>query len=268
VTRTVDPHHHDAPGSSVDGLAERLREARRECRTIDAAESGPDLTLAQAYSVQDELTALYVSAGRAIAGYKLGYTSVAMRQQMGVNAPNFGPLYDDMLIPSGSTVDGYMQPRLEPEVAVVMGRDLSGGGLLLHEVAQCVSDVRACLEIVDSVWRDYRFSVEQNTADGSSAAGVVMGPSLSVAAIDCHQVRVSLDVDTRTVATATGTAASGHPLNGVIWLCDQLAERGAGLRAGQVIITGGLTSAVPLVRGSRVDAVYDRGVMVSVQRAA
>jgi len=248
-------------------LATRLLTARRERRTMDGAGAGPQLTLGEAYRVQEELAALHVSAGRRIAGYKLGYTSLAMRRQMGVDAPNFGPLYADMIVDSGSTVRGFMQPRLEPEVAVIIGRDISGTGLLLHEVAGAVAEVRTCLEIVDSVWRDYRFSVEQNTADGSSAAGVVLGPELDVGPLECHRVCVRLVVDGQTAATATGAAASGHPLLGLTWLCDQLADRGLGLHAGQLVITGGLTAAVPLADGARVEAIYDRGAAVAVRRA-
>jgi 2-keto-4-pentenoate hydratase len=216
-------------------------------RTLDAPGGDPRMTLEHAYAVQAELTALHVAAGRRVAGYKLGYTSLVMRRQMGIDAPNYGPLYEDMIVGSGATVDGYMQPRLEPEVAV--GRDLGGPGLLLHEVAAAIAEVRSSLEIVDSVWRDYRFTVEQNTADGSSAAGVVLGPELGV------------DL----VGTATAAAAGGHPLNGVAWLCEQLAQRGEALRKGQVVITGGLTATVPLNHGSRVEAVYDRGVAVDVR---
>jgi 2-keto-4-pentenoate hydratase len=234
-------------------------------RTLDAPGGDPRMTLEHAYAVQAELTALHVAAGRRVAGYKLGYTSLVMRRQMGIDAPNYGPLYEDMIVGSCATVDGYMQPRLEPEVAVVLGRDLGGPGLLLHEVAAAIAEVRSSLEIVDSVWRDYRFTVEQNTADGSSAAGVVPGPELGVDPVDCHRVSVCLDVDGDLVGTATAAAAGGHPLNGVAWLCEQLAQRGEALRKGQVVITGGLTAAVPLNHGSRVEAVYDRGVAVDVR---
>jgi 2-keto-4-pentenoate hydratase len=267
VTRTVGSDPVTAQPVTPGELAARLRDARIAGTTLSGSTAGPQLTLAEAYSVQDELTALHVSSGRQIVGYKLGYTSIAMRQQMGVDAPNFGPLYRDMIVGSDCAVAGFMQPRLEPEVAVVLSRDLRGHGLLIHEVADSVGDVRACLEIVDSVWRDYQFSVEQNTADGSSAAGVVLGDSLGIAAVDCHRVCVQLLVDGQLVGTATGAAAGGHPLNGIIWLCEQLELRSEGLKAGQVVITGGLTSATALLPGSRVQATYGNSVSVAVTRS-
>jgi len=103
-----------------------------------------------------------------------------MRQQMGVTAPNYGPLLDDMLLRDGAVVAGFLHPRVEPEIAVVLARDLSGAGLSLDEVARAVGEVRACLEVVDSIWLDYRFTAAQNTADGSSAAGVVLGQVLAL----------------------------------------------------------------------------------------
>lgn len=267
MTRIVEAEPSLNEAYSLALFAERLRVARRARRTLEARNGNVQLTLSQAYAVQDKLTELYLSDGRRIAGFKLGYTSRAMRRQMGVGSPNYGPLYEDMFITSGSTVDGYMQPRLEPEIAVILSRDLEGPGLLLHDVADAIAAVHASLEIVDSVWRDYRFTVEQNTADGSSAAGVVLGPELDVDPIDCQRVFVSLEVDGSLVGTATGSAASGHPLNGVAWLCEQLAQKGDGLRKGQVIITGGLTAAIPLMPGARVEASYNRGVSVSVRYA-
>jgi 2-keto-4-pentenoate hydratase len=260
-------HEVDTRGESPAHLARLLRDARQEGRALSGGADGPQLTLRQAYLVQDQLTSLHLLAGRRAAGYKLGYTSLVMRRQMGISEPNFGPLYHDMLVESGATVDGLLQPRLEPEIAVVLGEDLWGAGLLLHEVARAVADVRGCLEIVDSVWRDYRFSMAQNTADGSSAAGVVLGGSLGVDPLECHRVSATLVVDGQTVATATGTAASGHPLHGLSWLCARLAERGERLRAGDVVITGGMTAAIPLAPGSRVEGIYDSGVAVSVRRA-
>ncbi|WP_157622834.1 2-keto-4-pentenoate hydratase [Solimonas soli] len=234
---------------------------------MEGAAEGPQLTLNEAYLVQAELTALNLSSGRRIAGYKLGYTSLAMRRQMGIDAPNFGPLYADMIVDSGATVRGYTQPRVEPEIAVILGADIAGSRLMLPEIADAVAGVHACLEIVDSVWRDYRFSLEQNTADGSSAAGVVLGPDLGVAPRECERVRVRFAMDGRLLGTATGAAAGGHPLLGVAWLCAQLEKRGEGLHAGQIVLTGGLTAAAPLGDGCFAEAIYDHGAGVSVCRA-
>jgi len=138
--------------------------------------------------------------------------------------------------------------------------------LSLHDVADAVSEVRACLEGVDPIWENYRFSAEQNTADGSSAAGVVLGPPLDVGPLDCHRVAVEPRQDGSTIASATAAAAGGHPLSGVAWLCAQLAARGVALRAGDLVITGGLTSVVPLRHGMTLEAVFDGRTRVQLSR--
>ncbi len=127
---------------------------------MEASGTLPSLTAEGAYAVQTELTALRQTDGWTRVGYKLGYTSEAMRRQMGVSTPNFGPLFDHMTVPSGSTVSQFVQPRVEPEVAVVLAEDLSGTGLGIAEVATAVARVHASVEIVDSIWTGYRFSYE------------------------------------------------------------------------------------------------------------
>lgn len=254
--------------------AERLHEAHRAGEVLDAAAHPVAATMDEAYAVQDRLTGLRLAQGRRLVGHKLGYTSAAMRAQMGVAEPNHGPLLDDMLLAGVATA--FVQPRVEPEIGVVLGHDLhgddlagdlSGAGPDLDRVAAAVAEVRPCLEVVDSVWADYRFSVEQNTADGSSAAGVVVGPPLEVPPIACDRTSVRLLHDGVEVAGATGAAAGGHPLAGVAWLCARLAETGRGLTAGQLVITGGLTAAVPLRVGGTVEAVFDGRTTVRVTRS-
>ena len=266
------------PGGDHDparGQAALLHRAHLAGELLDAAEHAVAATMDQAYAVQEQLTALRLAQGRRVIGHKLGYTSAAMRAQMGVAEPNSGPLFDDMLL--DGTASGFVQPRVEPEIGVVLGRDLCAADLRgdgdgddpdgdLERVAAAVAEVRPCLEVVDSVWRDYRFDITQNTADGSSAAGVVVGPPLDVAPIDCLHTPVRLSRDGVEVAAATGAAAGGHPLAGVVWICDRLARSGRGLAAGDLVMTGGLTAAVPLPVGGTVSAVFDGRTTVRVTR--
>lgn len=254
--------------TDADRLAAVLHRARSGRTLLDAAREATALSLDDAYEVQDRLTALRLDEGRCHVGWKLGYTSAVMRQQMGVSAPNFGPLLDDMVLRDGADAVGFLHPRVEPEIGIVLARDLSGAGLLLGEVADAVGEVRACLEIVDSIWQDYRFTAAQNTADGSSAAGVVLGPALDVDPVGCHRIAVELTDDGATLATATSAAAGGHPLHGVAWLAGELAARGRGLLAGELIITGGLTAAVPLRAGHALSARFGGGTTVTVRRPA
>ncbi|WP_300014786.1 fumarylacetoacetate hydrolase family protein [Pseudonocardia sp.] len=253
-------------GGDADRLAAVLHRARSARTLLDAGREATGLGLDEAYAVQDRLTALRLGEGRRRIGWKLGYTSAVMREQMGVSAPNFGPLLDDMALRDGAEAVGHLHPRVEPEIGIVLARDLSGAGLGLGDVAAAVAEVRACLEVVDSIWVDYRFTAAQNTADGSSAAGVVIGPALDVAPLHCDRIAVQLTEDGAELATATSAAAGGHPLHGVAWLAGELAARGGGLRAGELIITGGLTAAVPLRAGHALAGRFAGGTTVTVRR--
>jgi 2-keto-4-pentenoate hydratase len=203
-----------------------------------------------------------------VVGWKLGYTSAAMRAQMGVAQPNLGPLTDAMLLPSGAVLPETVgQPRVEPEVGLRVRRRLAGP-VGVQEVLDACDAAVACLEVVDSVWTDYRFRLEDNTADGSSAAYVVVGDPLPMD--DLAALPVSLHRNGQAAGEATGAAAGGHPAAGVGWLAEQLGRRGRALEPGDLVITGGLTAAVPLQPGDEVSARFaapSGPVLVSVRRA-
>ena len=208
------------------------------------------------------MTALRLARGERVVGWKLGYTSVAMREQMGIAEPNHGPLTDAMILRSGDVVpSGALQPRVEPEIGLRLARDLVGPCTVDEALDACGSAV-ACLEVVDSVWTGYRFALEDNTADGSSAAWVVVGDELPLG--DLPAVTVELSVDGDVVANSTGAAAGGHPASGLAWLAGQLAGASRGLRAGDLVITGGLTAAYPLVPDGRIAATFSGAVEVTV----
>jgi 2-keto-4-pentenoate hydratase len=248
--------------------AAALRRARRAGRTCDVLLSEElEFSLADAYCVQDQVTASRLAEGERLAGWKLGYTSAVMRAQMDVAAPNFGPLTDAMLLSSPALLpSGALQPRVEPEIGLRLGRRLAGPCSAASALDACDAAL-ACLEIVDSVWSGYRFTLEDNTADGSSAAWVVVGTSLPLE--DLESLPVALSVDGEIVERAVGAAAGGHPAAGLAWLAGELATRARVLEPGDLVITGGLTSARPLEAGHQVGALFGDGRWpVEVRRPA
>jgi 2-keto-4-pentenoate hydratase len=258
---------------AVDAAA-TIWTARRNRQLLDPGVLLGDIDMDEAYGVQRALIEMRVAAGERIIGWKLGYTSSAMREQMGVAEPNFGRLTDAMVLGPGDAVaDELVQPRVEPEIAFRFGRALSAVEATVGrgDVLAAVDTAVACLEVVHSTWLDYRFTIEQNTADGSSAAQVVLGSALR--AEDLAAVEVELTVDGSPAGRGCGADASGHPADGVVWLLGRLAMRGHGVRAGDVVITGGLTRAAPLVPGGTVMARYSGGglaapVTIGVRRSA
>lgn len=250
----------------VDPAAEaaRIVEAHARGVTIEPISDRYELALADAYAIQALVTRARFDRGERLVGWKLGYTSLVMREQMGVDAPNFGPLTDAMLIADGEAVPAsFTQPRVEPEVALRFATDVPAGADRAAVLA-AVASAHAALEVVDSVWTAYRFRLEDNTADGSSAAGVVLGPEIPLDTIET--VEVTLLVDGEPAGAGRGSDASGHPADGIVWLVEQLAGRGEQLRAGDVVITGGLTRAAALEPGSTIEGSFSTGASVSVTR--
>ena len=221
-------------------MADAIIAARREGRLLQPPEVGRGLPAADAYAVQDIVNGA-LREGQPRVGWKLGYTSEPMRRQMGVAEPNLGPLFASMLLTDGAIVDsGVLQPKAEPEIAAVIGPD----GRVL--------EWRAAIEIVDSVWEGYRFDWALNTADGSSAALVVLGDR--IADSDLARLAVSLARNGRIDQHGWGRNAMGDPAAAIAWLVDRLDERGDRLREGDVVITGGLTAAVPFEPGDLIEA--------------
>ncbi|MGB8858026.1 MAG: fumarylacetoacetate hydrolase family protein [Ilumatobacteraceae bacterium] len=251
----------------IEAWATRLAAARRESATCTPLSSSIELGLADAYAIQRAGIAIRVGRGEKVVGWKLGYTSLAMRAQMGIDQPNYAPLTDAMLMASGETVRSpLIQPRVEPEIGLRVARPLRGQ-VSTGEVMDAVGEAFACLEIVDSVFPGYRFRLEDNTADGSSAALVVVGPRLD-GLRGLEHVTVTLRHNGEAVESATGAAASGHPAAGVVWLVEELSRHGQHLHAGDLVITGGLTRAIPFTAGDEVDAIFDGVTLVATRRAA
>ncbi len=247
--------------------ASELVEARRRRVLLSPLSEREPLDMRDAYRIQREVHAARLRAGERPAGFKLGYTSRPMREQMGVAAPNYGPLTDRMLLPDDATVDpALLQPRVEPEVGLVLGRPLAGR-VSRHEALAAVKHTVVCLEVVDSVWADYRFTAEDNTADGSSAAQVVVGPRLPVLSHGLTHTGVVLRRNGVLTATSAAAAASGNPVDSLVWLAHRLHDSGAGLDAGMLVITGGLTAAVELRPGDAIEAEFQGGCRVGVRRA-
>jgi 2-keto-4-pentenoate hydratase len=239
VVPQPDPHE-------VAVLLDAAR-AAREPIDASAVEIGD---LASAYAVQRALTAIRLGRGDGVVGWKLGYTTAAMREQMGIDAPNYGPLLASMRIDDALPAT-LLHPRIEPEIALVLARD-PGTGAGADDVLAACAQARLALEVVDSVWTAYRFDLEHNTADGSSAAGFVLGDEVP---LHSGTVAVTLHVDSQLApggpsrAEEQGLGSTRDAALGVAWLADRLAEEGLALRAGDVVLTGGLTRAVPIVAG-------------------
>jgi 2-keto-4-pentenoate hydratase len=215
-------------------------------------ETYDEVTLDDAYAVQQAQVERWLDGGAVLRGHKVGLTSEAMQRQLGVDQPDFGVLRDDMFFDELAPVplDRFLQARIEPEVAFVLRRDLQGPGVTTAEAAAAVDFVLPALEIIDSRIRDWKISLVDTIADNASSGGLVLGTkptpleTVDLPTMACHLYRGS-DL----VATGVGRAVLGSPLNALVWLANTLGARGAALRAGHVVLPGSVTAAQPIRAG-------------------
>jgi len=250
MTAVLDSH-------LVRELADTLQRARAERRAVPPlSDEHPDLDLATAYAVQRRQR----DASGPLLGWKLGVTSRAKQVQVGVHEPIRGFLAGEHALDLGEPLEvaRHIQPRAEPEVVLVLGRDLEGPAVTAVDVLAATAAVAVGIEVLDSRYQDYRFTMPDVVADDASAGRFVVGAPVPVAGIDLRLVGVVLEHRGEVVGTASGAASLGHPAAAVAWLVRSLAAEGEGLTAGQVVLSGGLTAAVPVRAGDSVVATIDR----------
>lgn len=238
-------------------LAARLQKAVAERAPIEPlSDEYPDLDLATGYAVQRILR----DAAGPLAGWKLGVTSRAKQAQVGVTSPVYGFLPGSAALDLGEPLDTgrLIQPRCEPEIVFVLGRDLAGPHVTATDVLAASAGVAVGIEVLDSRYRDYRFTMADVVADNTSASRFVVGTPVPPAGIDLRLVGVVLEHNGEVVATASGAASLGHPAAAVAWMVRTMAADGEGLRARDVVLSGGLTAAVPVAPGDVVVATIDR----------
>jgi 2-oxo-3-hexenedioate decarboxylase len=240
-------------------VAELLRRERGREDGGKVTEQWPDLDLATAYRIQDTVLDRKVRAGESVAGVKLGLTSRAKQRRMGVDVPLTGWLTDAMTLAPGEPVrvGELIHPRVEPEIAFIMGARLSGPGVTAERAMGAVASVHAAFEVIDSRFRDFGFSLQDVVADNASSSRfVISARAVPPDGLDLANEKCRLDVDGSTADTATGAAVLGHPANALALAANGLAERGKAIEPGWIVLTGGLTDAHPLRAGGVISAEF------------
>lgn len=250
-------------------LVEAKRVASR--RLLDAAskripcepirELLPEGTARDGYDIQALVTAEALAQGRRIVGRKIGLTSPAVQAQLGVDQPDFGTLFADMALCDGETVpiDRLLQPRVEAEVAFVLGSDLSRPDVTPVEVIRATEFVLPAIEIVDSRVIDWDITIVDTVADNASSGLFVTGArGIPLTSVDLAGISMELrNGHGSVISSGTGRACLGHPVISVAWLARTLAELGEPLSAGDTVLSGALGPMVPAAPGSAFEAVID-----------
>ncbi len=217
----------------------------------------PEATLADAYRIQQCQVAKWVAVGDAVKGHKVGLASPAMQQQMNVHQPDFGHLTASMFHLEHMPIDTghWLQPRVEPEIAFVLGRPLRGPGVTVADAMRAVEFVVPALEVVDSRIRDWRISIVDTVSDNASSGGVVLGSRPTrLDAVDLRTVGCVFAINGRQVGTGSGAAVLGSPINALVWLANTVGPLGTGLEPGHVVLPGSMTRAEPVGPGDTIVA--------------
>jgi len=218
------------------------------------------LTVDDAYAIQQLQIGRRIAGGASIVGYKAGLTSPAMQHQMGVYEPDFGHLLSDMVYPADAPIDtaSFRQPRAEPEIALILSRDLHGPGLSVADVMTATACALPAIEIIDSRITDWKIRLVDTVADNASSGGLVLGQSpVPVGGRDLALAGCVMRKNGRIQATGAGAAVLGSPWHAATWLANTLTARGAQLNAGSIILTGSITAAVPVAAGDAVTVSID-----------
>ncbi len=237
----------------IEELAARLRNAAETGVPIppirdELAEGGVEA----AYAVQAANTEHYVRHGRRISGRKIGLTSKAVQKQLGVDSPDFGALFADMEVVDGDEIalSRLMQPKVEGEITLVLGRDLSGEQLTLTDVMSAVDYALPSIEIVGSRIENWNIRLLDTVADNASSGLYVLGGRpVKLDEVDWRLCGMVMERRGEQVSAGAGAACLGNPLNAALWLARTMVEVGSPLKAGDAIMTGALGPMVAVAPG-------------------
>ena len=253
-----------------DTLARHLDEAACHARPVPQSPPGQSLTPEAAYDVQQRLVARRLARGETAVGIKLGLTSRAKMEQVGVREVIVGRLTDAMQMEEGGTIalDRLIHPRIEPEIAFLLARPLPPDPTLPQAMA-CLDGLAAAVEIIDSRYQGFRFDLGDVIADNASSAGFILGP-WHPPATDVANLGIVLSVSGQLRETGSSAAILGHPLRALVAAARIAAARGIATQPGEIVLAGAATAAIPLAPGDAFLAEFSRlgRIRTTARRAA
>lgn len=212
----------------------------------------PDMTVEDAYAVQLENVRRREAEGQKVIGMKIGLTSAGMQKLLNVNEPDYGHLFDNMLLLERDTcsMSGLIQPKVEGELSFCLNKTLKGPGVTIADVYDATAWVTPSIEIVDSRIKDWKIKLCDTIADnGSSARFMLGGRMVPVGAVDMRLTGMTLEKNGELVSSGTTAEVWGNPAASVAWLANKLGEFGIELKAGSIVMAGAVTAALPAQAG-------------------
>lgn len=243
----------------IESAVESFWKERERGAYFPSAWSGK-LSLDQSYRVQLGLIAKREAAGERQIGWKVGLTAKAIQEQFGVHEPVFGCLLEEGLTKSGHIFEhgALIKPGFENEVCLRMGRDLAGLATTVVDARKAVDMCYPAIEIIETRG-DFTKDLPLALADNAQQKAFILGaPTPLTADLDLASLGVRVEINGREVATGTGSAVLGDPLNSIVWLARKLAEFGRGLKAGEYVMSGSFTRQFPIAKSDHIAANFDR----------
>ena len=239
--------------STIEQMGDRLYDALVARQPIAPLTTlHPDMTIEDAYRVQQRVIGRRLAAGERVVGKKIGVTSKAVMNMLGVHQPDFGYLLDGMVYNEGQSIamDSLIQPKAEGEIAFLLKKDLQGPGVTAADVLGATEGVMACFEIVDSRIQDWKIKIQDTVADNASCGVFVLGDKLvDIAGLDLALCGMVLEKNGEILVTGAGAASMAHPVNAMVWLANTLGSLGIALKAGDIVLSGAMGAMVPVVKG-------------------
>ncbi|MCR9097711.1 MAG: 2-keto-4-pentenoate hydratase [bacterium] len=247
--------------ATLQEVAAALYDAEASRKPIEPlAARWSDLDVTDAYRIQLHNIERRVEAGAAVRGHKVGLSSRAMQEMMGVDEPDYGHLLDDMFVFEEHDVamSAMIQPRVEIEVAFVLGDALPARGCNAADVIRATEFVLPAIEIIDSRIADWKIGIVDTIADNASSAKVVLGGNpVRLTDVDVRAIEASLLRNGEVVESGTSAAVLGNPVTAVAWLAQTVSRFDVALEAGQAVLPGSCTRAVDVQAGDVVRAEFD-----------
>lgn len=243
----------------VAGLSDALFEASLSKNPIEPIRDQlSEMTVDDAYTIQSLQLERHLQNGRKLQGHKIGLTSFAMQEQLGVDSPDFGFFLDNMLYEEGQDIPAnmFISPKVEPELAFKLSKDISGE-VSLEEVLEAVEEVYPAIEIIDSRIKDWDIKLVDTIADNASCGAIVIADKpLEISLDNLVELPCTLMVNGEVQAQGSGLDVMGNPVAPLAWLAKTLHHQGVTLKKGQFVLTGSFTKALPVVAGETITADY------------
>ena len=241
--------------------AEALRVAEETQVAIPPlVQTYPAIDVVDAYEIQLHNIRRRLAAGVTVHGHKVGLSSKAMQEMMGVDEPDYGHLLSDMVYGEDAPIptSSFLIPRVEVEVGFVLGDDLPGEGCTVEDVLRCTDYIAPAIELIDSRIADWKIGLVDTIADNASSCGVVLGKErVKPDELDVKAIDATLSINGAEVARGTSGAVLGDPTIAVAWLANKVASFGVRLEAGHVVLPGSCTRAYDVKPGDDVVAVFE-----------